>query len=160
MTNAETNEEARKINDSVQRDNGMAAGSSAPTCWQPTSKEAQYVNLIMSMCTDCLLHRGTVDCATFTGNLRMITDQLDQIANAPDDGRGTPRTVQPDVRVRRSLWLWIKTHIEEEIEDADMQIHAEDTVASARSLLREINEVPCDDANNVYTDIQKERSEE
>jgi hypothetical protein len=59
-----------------------AAGSSAPACWQPTLKEEQYVKLIMSMCTDCLMHRGTVDCATFTGNLRMIADQLDQIANA------------------------------------------------------------------------------
>jgi len=83
MTNAEKNEEARQINDDVQRDNGMAAGSSAPACWQPTSKEAQYVKLIMSMCADCLMHRGTVDRATFTGNLRMIADQLDQIANTP-----------------------------------------------------------------------------
>lgn len=67
--------------------------------------------------------------------------------NDKADGRGTPRTVQPHVRVRRSLWLWIKTHIEEEIEDEDMRLHAEDTVASARSLLREINEVPVDGAN-------------
>ncbi len=32
MTNAEMNEEARQINDDVQRDNGMAAGSSEPAC--------------------------------------------------------------------------------------------------------------------------------
>ena len=32
MTTAEMNEEARKINADVQRDNGMAAGNSAPAC--------------------------------------------------------------------------------------------------------------------------------
>ena len=45
--------------------------------WQPTPNEEQYVRLIISMCTDCLMHNGTSDCATFTGNLRMIADRLD-----------------------------------------------------------------------------------
>ena len=72
--------------DSIRRfeaKKARAAGSSAPACWQPTSKEAQYVKLIMSMCADCLMHSGTMDYATFTSNLRMIADQLDQIANTP-----------------------------------------------------------------------------
>jgi hypothetical protein len=53
--------------------------------WAPNSKEAQHIRLIMSMCTDCLMRGGTVNRASFTRNLRMIADQLDQIANTGGD---------------------------------------------------------------------------
>ncbi len=44
--------------------------------WEPTSEEAKYLNLIMSMCLDCLMNKGTKDRKTFISNLKLIADRM------------------------------------------------------------------------------------
>lgn len=52
-----------------------------PRFWRPTAQERTYLELVMSMATDSLLVRGVATRGTFTSNLRMIADQMDNLNN-------------------------------------------------------------------------------
>ena len=43
--------------------------------WQPDKKQEEYITLIMSMCTGCLMGTG-VDRETLIQNLKLIADQI------------------------------------------------------------------------------------
>jgi hypothetical protein len=47
--------------------------------WIPTNEEMKYLQLIMSVCLDCALGKGTKDRETFISNLALITNQLGEI---------------------------------------------------------------------------------
>lgn len=47
--------------------------------WEPNNKERKYLVLVMSMTTDCILGRGTVDRETYVGNLERIAKQLGEL---------------------------------------------------------------------------------
>lgn len=53
--------------------------------WQPDTKEQAYLRLVMSMSLDCLMCKGTSTAATYTKNLRMIADQINEY-NQPKEG--------------------------------------------------------------------------
>lgn len=52
--------------------------------WKPSKEQSRYLNLIISMSTDCLMGKGVDTQETYVTNLKMITDQLTQPGNAPD----------------------------------------------------------------------------
>ncbi len=56
--------------------------------WIPTETEEIFINLIMSMCTDCLMGQGTADKKAFVSHLEMM---------AADIGRLSTNREPPDV---------------------------------------------------------------
>jgi hypothetical protein len=53
-------------------------------CWEPTENEKRYLQLIISMSVDCCMGRGTQDRRTYTDNLRVCANQIDEIAMKED----------------------------------------------------------------------------
>ena len=51
--------------------------------WNPSMEERKYLELVISMTTDCLIGKGTVDLSTYTTNLCMICAKIKTIANNP-----------------------------------------------------------------------------
>jgi hypothetical protein len=45
--------------------------------WQPTSKQKEYLKLVISMSADCIMGKGTDTLKAYTKNLRMIADQIE-----------------------------------------------------------------------------------
>ena len=45
--------------------------------WKPTDEEAKYLKLVVSMSTDCLLGKGTIDGDTYISNLLIIVTDLE-----------------------------------------------------------------------------------
>lgn len=48
------------------------------TTWKPSEKERHYLELVMSMTTDCLMGRGVDSVETYVSNLNRITGQIFQ----------------------------------------------------------------------------------
>ena len=46
--------------------------------WKPSEEEKKYLELLLSMVTDCLLGRGTEDEKTFLANLKLIANRMDE----------------------------------------------------------------------------------
>ena len=44
--------------------------------WKPDEEEKKYIELVMSMSSDCLLGRGTSNLQTFCENLNLIAGRL------------------------------------------------------------------------------------
>ena len=68
------------------------------------------------------------------------TNADEQLTELRQDGLPSLGTLKPIVRCRKSLWLWVKAHIEDEIDDVDMQKYCPDFVDNAKSLLESMNE--------------------
>ena len=48
--------------------------------WKVLAKEKEYLELIISMTTDCLMGKGTDSRSAYTSNLRMIANCIDAIS--------------------------------------------------------------------------------
>lgn len=46
--------------------------------WRPDDAQKKVLNIIMSMTTDCLLNRGTVDVETYVSNLKAYCGMLEK----------------------------------------------------------------------------------
>ena len=46
--------------------------------WSPNDEERKYIELIMSMCVDCLSSRGTENRRTFISNLKDIAYYMER----------------------------------------------------------------------------------
>jgi len=49
--------------------------------WIPSVEEEKYLKLVISMSTDCLIAKGTINLSTYITNLRIICDGLEGIVN-------------------------------------------------------------------------------
>jgi len=47
--------------------------------WIPNKKEKQFLDTIAAMTIDCQMGKGTVNKETYTSNLRVMSDLLDDI---------------------------------------------------------------------------------
>jgi len=49
--------------------------------WIPTAKERKYIELVISMSTDCLMGRGTQNADTYCLNLIMISKAIGDLVD-------------------------------------------------------------------------------
>ena len=63
--------------------------------WQPSKEENKYLQLVLSMTTDCVMGKGTDTVETYAMNLRSIAKGIEAIANKLIESTATRCSCEP-----------------------------------------------------------------
>ncbi len=63
--------------------------------WRPSEEENKYLQLVLSMTTDCVMGKGTDTVETYVMNLRNIAKCIEVLANKPIETTSTSCSCEP-----------------------------------------------------------------